>query len=62
LELVATAVESQDIHARLAQKSELCWLDCLIDKSGNFLDRLLKRCFHLLDCGRGLSMNQVQNG
>jgi hypothetical protein len=54
LELVETAVESQDIHLRLARKSELYWLDCLID--------MLKRCFHLLDCGRGLSMNQVQNG
>jgi len=43
--LVETAVESQDIHARLAQKSELCWLDCLIDKSGNFLDRYVEVLF-----------------
>jgi len=58
---VAKAVQSHDIHARLAQKSELWWLDCLIDKSGMFWDRHID-CFHLLDCGRGLSMNQVQNG
>jgi len=45
LELVETAVESHDIHARLAQKSELCWLDCLIDKSGNFLDRHVEALF-----------------
>jgi hypothetical protein len=43
--LVETAVESQDIHARLAQKSELYWLDCLIDKIGNFLDRLVEALF-----------------
>jgi hypothetical protein len=43
--LVETAVESQDIHARLAQKSELYWLDCLIDKGGNFLDRLVEALF-----------------
>jgi hypothetical protein len=45
LELVETAVESQDIHARLAQKSELYWLDCLIDESGNFLDRHVEALF-----------------
>jgi len=32
LELVEKAVESQDVHTRLAQKSELRLLDCLIDK------------------------------
>ena len=45
MELVETAVESQDIHAWLAQKSELCWLDCLIDKSRNFLDRPVEALF-----------------
>jgi len=50
-----------NIHGRLAQKSELWWLDCLIDKSGIFWDRHID-CFHLLDCERGLSMIQVQNG
>jgi hypothetical protein len=45
LELAETAVESQDIHARLVQKSELYWLDCFDRQERNFLDRHVEALF-----------------
>jgi hypothetical protein len=49
--LVEKAIQSQDTHARLARKSELWWLDCLVDKSGFFLDQHIEALFSFAGLG-----------